>query len=526
MTHGATNDTALARMARVALVLPVVFVCTFVLWPTVSALRKGLDPAAMFGNAGVRSTLWFTTWQAFVSTVVTLIVGTPVAWLLSRHEFAGRRMIRALTLVPFVLPTLVVGLAFRAVLPGEWRTGVLPLIIAHVFLNVAVVVRIVGVRIESQPHSFDEAAATLGAGPTKRLITVSWPMLRGSVLAAAGLVFMYCFSTYGAARVLAGPLRPTVETEIYRLAVLAGDMRSAAVLAVAQIVMVGAVLALTSRGATVASTPVVPVHVRSLTRVARTTVGIGALVVAVVFAVPLVGLAINSVRVGGRFSLAGWRGAFDGSAQSADVPSALVASLSVAVVAAAIAVVVGLAVAIARVHAESRGTRGVAVACEILPVIVSAVVVGLGFILTFRRDPVDWRGSWWLLAVAHAVVALPLVSRSIVESMRRIPPDLRSAAGTLGASPLRAFGTVDLALLRRPLASATTLAALVSLGEFGSSSLLSRRSGETLTIAVGRLLGRPGDVMVAQTFVAATVLGVACVALVWFVDLAAAGSPT
>ena len=169
--------------------------------------------------AGVRSTLWFTTWQAFVSTVVTLIVGTPVAWLLSRHEFAGRRMIRALTLVPFVLPTLVVGLAFRAVLPGEWRTGVLPLIIAHVFLNVAVVVRIVGVRIESQPHSFDEAAATLGAGPTKRLITVSWPMLRGSVLAAAGLVFMYCFSTYGAARVLAGPRRPTVETEIYRLAV-------------------------------------------------------------------------------------------------------------------------------------------------------------------------------------------------------------------------------------------------------------------------------------------------------------------
>ncbi|MFM8389512.1 MAG: ABC transporter permease subunit, partial [Actinomycetota bacterium] len=161
--------------------MPGVFVGVFTVWPALATLRRGFDITAIATEGGLRGTVWFTTWQAVVSTVLTLVVGLPITWILSRHEFTGRRFVRALTLVPFVLPTLVVGLAFRAVLPADLRTGIFPLVVAHVFLNVAVVVRIAGARWESQPRSFDEAAATLGAGPVTRFRTVTWPMLRGSV---------------------------------------------------------------------------------------------------------------------------------------------------------------------------------------------------------------------------------------------------------------------------------------------------------------------------------------------------------
>lgn len=510
------------RTARRLVVVPVAFVAIFTVWPTLATLRRGFDVTAVLTDGGLRATVWFTTWQAVLSTLFTLAVGLPATWVLARHDFVGRRIVRALALVPFVLPTLVVGLAFRALLPGELRTGTLPLIVAHVFLNVAVVVRIVGARWESQPSGYDEAAATLGAGPVARFTTVTWPLLRGSITAAAGLVFMYCFSTYGAARVLAGPTRPVVETEIYRFAVLAGDMRAASALAVAQVVVVAVVLTLTSRGASFASTPGRPLTLRTLRRPHRVAVATGACIIFIVFSFPLVGLVVRSLTVGDGWSTAAWRDAFDGTSRTLDIGPAVVSSVRTAAAAAVIALAIGYVIALVQVHARSRRLAVVATACEVIPVVVSAVVVGLGFILAFRNRPFDWRGAWWLLPVAHAVVALPLVSRGIASSMRQIPDDLRGAAATLGASPARIFATIDLALLRRPIGAATTLAGLVSLGEFGASSLLSRRGNETLTMTIGRLLGRPGDLVQAQAFVVAVVLGLLCLCLVGFVDLVAA----
>ena len=511
-----------SRFARAALAVPVVFVGLFVALPTVVALRHGFDVTSVFTDGQLREVLWFTAWQAAVSTALTTVLGVPVAWLLSRHEFTGRRAVRALTLVPFVLPTVVVGLAFRALFPGGLRTGIAPLIIAHVFLNVAVVVRIVGARWEMQPFGFEEAAATLGAPPFRRFTTVTWPMLRGAIVAAAGLVFMYCFTTFGAARVLAGPTHPTTETEIYRLAVFTGDERSAAALAVVQILFVGIVLASTSGRGSRGIAPALPRQLHSTARRTRIGVVAGATAVASFFALPLAGLALRSVRVGQGMSFSAWRAAFHDDSASANVASALVTSLRVALVASVIATLAGVLLSFARVHAQRAQERVIAIACEVLPVVVSAVVLGLGFILAFRNDPIDWRGTWWILPVAHAVVALPLVSRTVTAAMQQIPGGLRDASATLGASPARTLISIDIALLRRPIAAAASLAALVSLGEFGASSLLTRRGSETLTMAIGRLLGRPGDLLQSQVFVSASVLGILCLLLVWLVDVLSA----
>jgi thiamine transport system permease protein len=524
--------TALERFARTVrwlTIAPLAVVALFVIWPSVALLSRGLTVDALgdlFGASTMRDTLWFTLWQAAVSTLATLAIGLPAAGLLARLEFRGRNLVRAVTLVPFVLPTLVVGLAMTAVLPGSLDTGVVPLIMAHVFLNIAVVVRIVGPHWESLPDTYGDAASTLGASPVQRFVTVTWPLTRSSVVAAGGIVFLFCFTTYGAARVLAGPQHPVSETEIYRYAVLVGDLPRASALAVAQLVLVGSVLLLTTRRSERTAHSVQRRRLRELRRSSRVAAVTFAAVLVVLVCLPIVGMMLRSFRPAEEFSLASWRAAFADSPAGANALDALVASLRIAFVATVVAIALGLTLAMTEAYAPGSSLRRVAGGLAATPVMISAVVLGLGFILAFRTAPTDWRGSWWLLPIAHAMVALPLVSRTLSPALQSIPNGYREAATLLGASPRRVWLDIDWALLRRPIAAAASLSATISLGEFGASSLLSRRGNETMTMAMGRLIGRPGEVTQGQVFVLATVLAGLCVALTVAADSIAGDKTT
>lgn len=510
-----------SRTVRWIAIAPVGVVALFVVWPSIALLSRGLTLDAvgdLVDLPTMRRALWFTFWQATVSTALTLGVGIPVAGLLSRLHFRGRNIVRSITLVPFVLPTLVVGLGVNAILPGSLATGVVPLIMAHVFLNIAVIVRIVGPHWESLPRDLIDASATLGAPAWRRFTDITWPLIRSSVLAATGIVFLFCFTTYGAARVLAGPQRPTVETEIYRYAVLVGDLPRASALAIAQVCVVGIVLVFTSqRSVRVAHQPQHRL-LQDLRRPIRlaTYVGLGALTVAIVL--PIAGLILTSLRPSGAFSFNSWRAAFTDSPNGAHALDAIAASLKIAMVATLLALCLGVMVAAIQSYASSVVLRHIATGVTATPVVISAVVLGLGFILAFRTHPIDWRGSWWLLPVAHAMVALPLVSRTLTPALQQIPTGYRDAASLLGASPWRVWRDIDIALLRRPLAGAASLAATISLGEFGASSLLSRRGDETVTMTMGRLLGKPGDIAQGQVFVLATVLAALCIVLTMAAD--------
>ena len=191
-----------------------IFLSVFVMWPTLVVLVESLDQSSLtrvLSNSQLRQMLWFTTWQAFISTIATLAIGIPAALVLSRYSFKARQIIRALTFVPFVLPTVVVGIAFSSLSPASYQSGPTPLILAHIYLNIAVVVRVVGSRWEKLPTAFNDNAALLGATPFTNFRTVTFPLLRSSIIGAGSIVFIFCFSTYGAARVLAGPRFPLLK---------------------------------------------------------------------------------------------------------------------------------------------------------------------------------------------------------------------------------------------------------------------------------------------------------------------------
>ena len=153
-----------------------------------------------------------------------------------------------------------------------------------------------------------------------------------------------------------------------------------------------------------------------------------------------------------------------------------------------------------------------------MPIVISAVSIGLGIIITFDTQPFDWRGAQFMLPHAHALVALPLAMRVILPVLQAIPDSLRQASSVLGASPRQTWLNIDFKIIRRAAISAAAISATVSIGEFGASSFLARRGAETLPIMISRLLSRPGDSLQSQAFALATLLAIFSLIVIFVID--------
>ena len=510
-----TRGNALPRWLVPALaVVPAVVLAGLYVLPLTTLLARVVRPSSIrdaLQLPGLAGVLWFTLWQALVSTVLTLAIGFAPAYVLARYRFVGRRVLLAIVTVPFMLPTVVVGAAFLALLPDSWHGTARAVVVAHIFFNIAVVVRLVGAMWAVLPTDLTAAARTLGASPAQVLRHIALPLLRPSLWAAATVVFLFTFTSFGAVRLLGGSAHPTLEVEIVRRATQLGDVDGAAVLSILQLLALGAVVVWSVRAQRRGT------HSLSGTshwRVARshrerwTVLTVGA-AIAIVMSLPLVVMASRSFRLGNHWTLAAWRKL--GTAEvrpgvnlGVDPIASLLVSLRFATVAAVIAVSIGGLAALAIASARRRGALldiGL-----MLPLGSSAVTVGLGLLITFDTAPFDWRASWWLVPLGHALVAIPFVVRALLPVLRAIPGDQRAVAATLGASPIRAWLAIDVHRVLRPLVAAGGLAAAISLGEFGATTILTRAGTETMPVAIARLLGRAGELPRAQGFALATML--------------------
>jgi thiamine transport system permease protein len=518
----------LPRWHRAVLVVPpLVFLAVFYVWPFLTLVIRVIDGSTVadtLRRPGLGRVLWFTTWQAVISTVATLVAGMLPAYLLARWSFPGRRLLTALVTVPFLLPTVVVGAAFIALLPDAVENSALAVVLAHVFFNVAVVVRVVGGVWAQVPADLISAARTLGAGPLRATREITLPLLRPALVAAGSIAFLFTFTSFGVVQILGGPARVTLEVEIARRATQLGDVGGAAVLSVLQLAVLAVIVSVVvrvQRRSTVAFALDDAVAPRPRTPRSKIFVGTAAIVTFAAVSAPLLALAAAAFRPGGQWSLAAWRAFGDAPVRpgvdlGVDAWSAVGASLRAAVIATAIAVSIGTLASLAIASARAAG-RLLDVG-SMLPLGTSAVTIGFGMLITFDRSPFDWRGAPWLVAVGHALVAMPFVVRATLPVLRARPTGWREAAAVLGASPSRAWWEIDVRLLRRPLLVATCFAAAISLGEFGATTFLSRSGAETLPIAIARLLGRAGDIPRAQASALALVLAAVTLVVLVLLD--------
>jgi thiamine transport system permease protein len=526
--HAVTDERSFTRTVALA-ALPIAFLGYFFVFPLVSILVRGLAPGGdfdgaplidVFTSADLRGVAWFTLWQAAASTALTLIIALPGAYVLARFRFPGRRLLRAAVTIPFVLPTVVVGTAFLALLgPGgplgvDLRRTVWAILIAHVFYNYAVVVRTVGSFWERIDPSIEDAARVLGASRWQAFRTVTLPLLRPAIASAASIVFLFTLTSFGVILILGGLRHSTIEVEIWRQAVLLNSPIAPA-LAIVQLVAVGLLLWAYSRyqERRAVQFQLASVRVaarRPSTRSAKAFIAANVMAMAILLGSPLMVLIYRSLRSAGRFTFEhyGDIGDLPGSGVLLVSPTEAVGnSLRFALTAMIIAVIIGMLAASVVAYRSGRLSRGFD-ALLMLPLGTSAVTIGYGFLVALGR-PIDLRTSFWIIPLAHALVAVPFVVRTAVPLMRSVRHRLREAAAVLGAGPGRVWREVDLPIVRRAALVGAAFALAISLGEFGATSFIARPNAPTLPIAIFRLLGQPG----ALTFGRAMALSVLLMAL-------------
>ena len=519
--------------ARVlCVVVPAAFLGVFFLYPVGTILVRGLGADGLDrllglpGRASFRGVAWFTVWQATVSTLLTVVVALPGAHLLARRRFRGRALFRAATTVPFVLPTVVVGGAFLALfdrlglVDGPFRATrtVWAILAAHVFFNVAVVLRTVGGFWEGLDHRPEEQARVLGATPWQAFRWVTLPRLWPSIAAASSIVFLFCFTSFGVILILGGPTRATLETEVWRHAVFRGDLASATALAVVQLVAVLAMVVVANRlqrRRAVGQRPVRRKVPRAGARLLAGNLGL----LGAVLGLPVAVLVERSLVIDGGWSLRNYAALSDRvNLLPVSAIGALQNSLLFAVVATGLAVVVGGLASLVVVHGRRAASRAFDLGM-MLPLGASAVTLGFGMLIALDEPPLDLRSSRWLVPVAHALVGVPFVMRTVVPTLRGIDSRLREAAATLGASPARVRREVDLPIAARALAVGAGFSFAVSLGEFGATSFLPRNPDRmTAPLALFRLLGTPGETLRGQAMALAVVLMVLTAASVLAIE--------
>ncbi|MBF0572200.1 MAG: iron ABC transporter permease [Desulfamplus sp.] len=236
----------------------------------------------IFKSSRILSIIWFTFWQASLSTILTLIVALPCSYVMGTFEFKGKKLIMTLATLPFVLPTIVVAASFQIIpsliqdmallllnsqvvnlLLGDILKNSLldnqflnvfkneyPIVMiffAHVFYNFSVVLRITSSFWSSFSKDMKEAASILGASSFQIFFKVTLPLLRPAIFASAMLVFIFCFSSFGVVLILGGPSFSTIEVEIYRQAAHLFNLPVASTLSLSQILFTFGMMLLYTR---------------------------------------------------------------------------------------------------------------------------------------------------------------------------------------------------------------------------------------------------------------------------------------
>lgn len=536
-----TMLSLIQRAARLLLyALPLLFLGVFYFYPLWRILQ--LSVAAAGGEWQVLvdlirtpffwQLLWFTTWQAVASTALTLLLGLPLAYLFAHYAFPGKRLLRALTAIPFVMPTVVVAAAFIALIgrqgvinvwlqqrfaldtpPIDLLQTIWIILIAHAFYNVSVVIRTVGGFWANLSPRLREGAAILGAPPLVIFFEISLPLLLPSIIAAGLLIFLFCFTSFGVILILGGLRFATLEVEIYRQAVNLFNLPVAAFLSLVQMALTFIVMAIYTRLQARLS---IPLEAQPVQQVARHPRGgerlflfLALTLMLLVLIGPLLALAWRSFGLGdGGWTLQYYRALGENPRQSAFFVTPLVAVRNSLLFATA-TMLLSLCLGVISAYLLARPNSLLTTILDplfLLPLGTSAVTLGFGYIVAL-----GWlRTSLILTPIAHTLIAAPFVLRTFLPALRSLDPRLREAAASLGAPPWRAWWEVDAPILLRALLVSATFAFTISLGEFGATLLVSRPDVPTMPVVIYRALSQPGQLNYGQALAMSTLLMVVC----------------
>jgi iron(III) transport system permease protein len=460
-----------------------------------------------------REALWTSIVISVASVFASLAIGVPLAFLLGRFEFSGRRLLRAVATLPAALPPLVGVIAFlflygesglvtrvvqRALGMAEapWRLkGVGAIVFVHAYTMYVYVFLFVSAGLERFDATLDEAASGLGANTWQRLRRVTLPLLMPAVAGSALLVFMNALGSFSAPYVFGGGLR-VLSTQI-----LASKTNGAMGLAYVEttVLALSAVAGLllfrwldrkrrytlASKGGRSRRT------IRSRRIQILTTVASAVIVVALVLPHLMV-ILVSFARDGAwttqvlppEYTFENYRRLFSES----ELWKPITNSVSMALIATAANLVVCF-IAGYLIVLRKFGGRGLLELLVALPWAIPATAIALGLAATFNRnDLLTGRvllvGTFWILPLAYFIRDIPLVASAVESSLRQMDASLEDAARGLGASWLMTMRRVILPAARPGLVAGGLLAAVTAVGEFVASVVLYTHSNRPISMEI------------------------------------------
>jgi thiamine transport system permease protein len=524
---------------QLLLALPVLFLVVFFYGPIANLLREGLTKDGAFSleflwtvltDDYFRHVILFTLWQALLSTLASIALGLPLAFILTHYDFPLKRVVRALTIVPFVLPAITVALGF-ALLFG--RNGYLnqllmnlfglsepPLpimysltgiVLAHAFYNAPIITRTVHAAWERLDPRYEESARALGASRFFVFKDITLPMILPGLLSGAALVFIFCFLSFPIVLSVGGGRFSTIEVEIYTRVVTRLDPQFVNYKIGAALALVGLVLSLAVtylylrlQGSLARQTeqlrprPTAPLFagVRDLLRPAKLLVWLYVLISVILFVGPVAAIVVDSLREetaeGARWTLRWYSYIFTPNYEAlvGDSPlRAIVNSLIFGLGATAIAVPLGLifAYVIARLHWAGRRLFDTLL---MAPLATSSIVLAFALLRAFNAPPLRLVGTATAVIIAHAVIIFPFIVRALVPILESLDVRLTEMARSLGASRFRALRDIELPLVATGLIAGAVFAFALSLGEMSATLMLARPGLSTMPVAVYRFLSQ------------------------------------
>ncbi len=472
---------------------------------------------AVWQSAYIRNAFWFSLYQAGLSTLLAVLPAIPIARAFAYHpDFPLRDPLLRLFGVPLVVPSIVAVLGVVSVygsdgwLPlGRSLYGLNGILIAHVFFNLPLAVRLLLPLWEAIPSPHWQLGEQLGFDGWQRFRHLEWPALREGLPGVMLLVFMLCLTSFAVVLTLGGgPRSTTLEVAIYQSLRFDFAPLRAVVLALLQLGLCLLVAVITLRLQRLPEVePGLAVHATSaMPRSSRLWL-LAVALAAIYVALPLVSLALDAVR-----------GPVAAVLASAAVWRSALYSLAIGLSAAALATLVGYALLRTSSDLARRGSEGrartIETAASIIYVVPPLVLgTGLFVLLSPHVDVFNW--VFPIVIGINTLMGLPFVIRTLGPALRqhRARHDLLCAS--LDLAGWRRWRRVDWPLLRHAFGLSAALVATLALGDLGVIALFGTPQTTTLPLLLYQQLGA---YRVGEAAVTAALLLILCLALFWLLE--------
>ncbi len=466
-----------------------------------------------------RDSIEFTFLVASYSTILTLILGVPLAWNLGRYKWRHGTFLRSLFTVPFVMPSILVAMGFLSLLDWfEVLFGINDtqnlrfylLLLSHAWFNLALVVRLCEPILSTIDSSYEESAFLLPLGNSKfkRFKNLWLPLLWPNILASASLTFIFSFTSFALVKFIV-PTKRNLEIVMSNQAEWAGidipalgQTPSEIILASSSIQLLTIIIALAISSKLQSksfSHQLSSFDDKRIDASFFSKRGLYMITMLIIIILPLISLILSSflIRNGGSISWTtkGWSAAFGGTHSPTNMYQALYSSIKYATISILISLPIGFMLSDI-INQLERKNSVFAVILDIvvmLPLALSAVMVGLGVLVGIIRTDPEMARSWWIPIYGHIMITTPFVVRVLLPAMRNLDPEIEFSAALLGAGYFKRLIKIKIPILTHSIIVASSLVFAISLGEFGSSWVVLRFTEfTTLPVMIGDILSRPG----------------------------------